>query len=51
VPVLLAMRAAGNGRRGGVPLLIALVIGYDLFYWLMLYYLRLRWVGWGSDVG
>jgi hypothetical protein len=50
-PVLLAMRAAGSGRRGGVPLLIALVIGYDLFYWLLLFYLRLRWVGWGSDVG
>ena len=50
-PVLLAMKAARShaGRRG--PLLLALVLGYDVLYWLMLYYLRLRWVGWGSDAG
>ena len=52
VPVLLAMHAARRGgRRKDVPLLLALVIGYDLLYWLMLYSLRLRWVGWGSDAG
>jgi hypothetical protein len=51
-PVLLAMQAAHRGgRRRGAPLLIALVLGYDLLYWVMLYYLRLRWVGWGSDAG
>ena len=49
VPVLLGMQAA-RGRRGrrGVGLLVGLVLTYDVFYWLMLYYLRVRWVGWGS---
>jgi uncharacterized membrane protein (UPF0136 family) len=52
VPVLLAMHAArGRASRRGVPLLLALVLGYDLLYWLMLYYLRLRWVGFGPDAG
>jgi hypothetical protein len=23
-------------------------MAYDLFYLLMLYYVRIRWVGWGS---
>ena len=47
VPVLLGMRAARRGRQG-VGLLLGLVLTYDVFYWLMLYYLRVRWVGWGS---
>ena len=49
VPVLLGMQAA-KGRRGRhrVGLLLGLVLTYDVFYWLMLYYLRVRWVGWGS---
>jgi hypothetical protein len=48
-PVLLGMQAA-KGRRGrqGVGMLLGLVLTYDVFYWLMLYYLRVRWVGWGS---
>ena len=51
-PVLLAMKAArSRGGRRGVPLLLALVLGYDLLYWLMLYYLRLRWVAWGGGAG
>jgi hypothetical protein len=49
VPVLLGMRAARGGRgRQRVGLLLGLVLTYDVFYWLMLYYLRVRWVGWGS---
>lgn len=47
VPVLLGMQAA-RGRRGRHGLLFALVLTYDVLYWLMLYYLRVRWVGWGS---
>ena len=49
VPVLLGMYAA-RARRGrrGMGLLLGLVLTYDVFYWLMLYYLRVRWVGWGS---
>jgi hypothetical protein len=48
VPVLLGMRAAtsGGGRRG-LGLLLALLLAYDVLYWAMLYYLRVRWVGWG----
>jgi hypothetical protein len=45
-PVLLALQAA---RTRPLPraaaLLAGLVLGYDVFYMLMLYYLRLRWVG------
>jgi hypothetical protein len=48
-PVLLGMRAARGGRgRQRMGLLLGLVLTYDVFYWLMLYYLRIRWVGWGS---
>ncbi len=49
VPVLLGMQAA-RGRRGRqrMGLLLGFVLTYDVFYWLMLYYLRIRWVGWGS---
>ena len=51
-PVLLGMRAASGrrGRRRLLPLLV-LVLGYDLFYFVMLYYLRIRWVGWGGGPG
>jgi hypothetical protein len=46
-PVLLAMKAArSRDRRRGVQLFLALVLGYDVCYVLMLYYLRVRWVGW-----
>ena len=52
VPVLLGMQAAARrkGRRG-LSLFLGLVLAYDVFYWLMLYYLRLRWVAWGSVPG
>jgi hypothetical protein len=46
VPVLLAMAAARLPARRGVVALLALVIAYNVFYVLMLYYLRVRWVGW-----
>jgi hypothetical protein len=48
VPVLLGIKASKkrNGRRG-FGMLLAFVLTYDVFYFLMLYYLRLRWVGWG----
>ena len=48
-PVWLAIRAAA-GRRSRRPLavLLGLVAAYDVFYLLMLYYLHVRWVGWGA---
>ena len=45
-PVLLAMKAARADRRRGLQLLLGLVVTYDVCYVLMLYYLRVRWVGW-----
>jgi hypothetical protein len=48
-PVLLGMRAATRGRgRGGLLPLLAVVLTYDVLYLLLLYYLRIRWVGWGA---
>jgi hypothetical protein len=46
VPVLLGMRAATfrNPRRGFF-VLVGLVLAYGTLYILLLYYLRLRWVG------
>lgn len=45
-PVLLAMLAARRRRlRQGLVMFLALVLTFDLFYLLMLYYLRIRWVG------
>ena len=48
-PVWLAIRAAG-GRSARRPLstLVALVAAYDVLYLVMLYYLHVRWVGWGA---
>ena len=49
VPVLLGMNAAGvRGKRRGLLLLLVFVLVYDALYMLMLYYLRVRWVGWGA---
>jgi hypothetical protein len=46
VPVLLGMLAARRRRlRQGLVMFLALVLTFDLFYLLMLYYLRIRWVG------
>ena len=46
VPVLLGLLAATRGRgRQAVWLLIALLFAYDVAYLLVMYYLRIRWVG------
>jgi hypothetical protein len=45
VPVLTGLVAARTrGRAGLVGLLASLVI-YDIFYIVLMYYLRVRWVG------
>ena len=52
MPVLLGIWAArSRSRRRGVVVLLALVLGYDALYFLLLYYVRMRWVGWGSITG
>ena len=52
VPVLLGMYAAtARKRRQGLALMLAFVIAYDLLYVAMLYYVRIRWVGWESAGG
>jgi hypothetical protein len=49
VPVLLGMQAAtSRNKRSGLFLLLALMLAYDALYLTLLYYLRVRWVGWGS---
>jgi len=46
VPVLLGIVAAGRRReREGAAWLVGLVVAYNVFFVLMLYYLRRRWVG------
>jgi hypothetical protein len=46
-PVLLGVHAARiRGTRRGVFRLLGLVLAYDSLYVAMLYYLRIRWVGW-----
>lgn len=48
VPVLLAIQASKKrSLRRGFFLLLGFVLAYDVFYFLLLYYVRLRWVGWG----
>jgi hypothetical protein len=46
VPVLIGMLGgrARDGRRG-LALVLGLFFTYDVLYLLMLYYLRVRWVG------
>ena len=47
VPVLLGMRlAARRDLARGLGLLVGFLLAYDVLYLLMLYYLRVRWVGW-----
>jgi len=46
-PVLLGMQAAKTrSTRRGFFRLLGLVLAYDTVYFAMLYYLRIRWVGW-----
>ncbi len=47
-PVWLAIRAARARRGRALPLFLGLVAAYDIAYLLMLYYLHVRWVGWGG---
>jgi len=52
VPVVLGIWAAATrSRRRGLLLLLAFVLGYDALYFLLLYYVRMRWVGWGAMAG
>jgi hypothetical protein len=52
MPVLLGIWAArSRSRRRGFALLLALVFGYDALYFVLLYYVRMRWVGWGMIGG
>lgn len=46
LPVILGMQTARSRREPqAVMLLVGLVFVFDVFYMLLLYYLRLRWVG------
>jgi len=46
-PVLLGMQAARvDPAPRRMRMLAGLVLSYDVAYMLMLYYLRVRWLGW-----
>jgi hypothetical protein len=45
VPVLAGLVAARTRGRAGLVGLLAGLVLYDLFYIVLLYYLRVRWVG------
>jgi hypothetical protein len=46
VPVWLGMQTAARlGLRRGLVALLGLLLAFDVFYILLLYYLRVRWVG------
>lgn len=46
VPVLLGATAGlRRSARGGFVQVVGLTLAYNIFYVLMLYYLRVRWVG------
>jgi len=48
VPVILGtMVGKRRRRRHAFGLLLGLMVVYDTFYMLMLFYLRVRWVGGG----
>jgi hypothetical protein len=48
-PVLLGIRAATSQRRHRLLTLLTVVLAYDVLYVLLLCYLRVRWVGWGTS--
>jgi hypothetical protein len=46
LPILVGMRAASSRRsQRGLQFLLAFLLVYDTFYVLLLYYLRVRWLG------
>ena len=46
VPVLLGMRAAkGRSESRGFFRLLVFLLTYNVFYFALLYYVRVRWVG------
>ncbi len=46
VPVLLGMQAASTRRAPqGLLLLLVFLLVYDILYLMLLYYLRVRWLG------
>jgi hypothetical protein len=45
MPVLIGVLSARNRPRTGLVVLLAVVFLYDLFYVVLMYYLRVRWVG------
>lgn len=46
VPILLAVQAAAaRSKRQGLVVFLALLATYNVLYMVMLYYLRIRWVG------
>jgi len=45
LPVLIGVLAARNRPRTGLVVLLAVVLLYDVLYVMMMYYLRVRWVG------
>lgn len=52
VPVLFGIQAAKRRRaRRGLAQLLGFLLLYDIFYVLLLYYVRVRWVGWGASAG
>jgi len=48
VPILLGMQGARSPGRRGRGSALARGRASGALYWVMLYYLRVRWVGWGS---
>jgi hypothetical protein len=45
VPVLAGLVAARTRGRAGLVGLLAGLVLYDIFYIVLMYYLRVRWVG------
>jgi hypothetical protein len=45
MPVLIGVLSARNKPRTGLVVLLAVVFLYDVLYVVLMYYLRVRWVG------
>lgn len=48
-PVLVGVWAGSQRGRRGLVQLLALIAVYDVLYLLLLCYLRIRWIGWGTS--